>query len=63
MSIEERIAAALAERKSRLDGCPARKAHLGDKPCPKCQATTAGPCWLNVEADAAFVDAIKEIVA
>ena len=61
--IEDKIKVALAERKAKLDQCPARKGHLGDKLCPKCRATTAGPCWLNVEADAAFVDEIKELVA
>jgi tRNA G26 N,N-dimethylase Trm1 len=63
MTTEERIMLALAERKAMLDECPALKRSLGDEPCPHCHATTAGPCWLNVRADAAFVDAMKEIVA
>lgn len=54
---------ALAARKSVLDGCPANKAHLGDKPCPKCGAGTSGPCWEGVRADAIFVDSIKELIA
>ncbi len=61
--IEEKIRAALDERKAKLDQCPANKRSLGDEPCPKCHATTAGPCWLNVEADAAFVDAMKALAA
>jgi ribosomal protein L37AE/L43A len=60
---EQRIVDALADRKAKLDQCPVRRRTIGDHPCPKCKATTAGPCWLNVEADAAFVDAMKEIVA
>jgi hypothetical protein len=63
MTIEERLRAALAERKAKLDLCPANKRSLGGKPCPRCSATTAGPCWIGVEADAALVDAVKEIVA
>lgn len=63
MSISTKIRAALEERKAKLDQCPARKRSLGDKPCPKCGATTSGPCWVNVEADAAFIDAMKELAA
>jgi len=52
---------ALAARKRELDQCPARKRSMGDTPCPKCGATTAGPCWLNVSADATLVDVVKEL--
>lgn len=60
-----KIEAALAERKTKLSECPFRsdgrhREPPMDQPCPKCRATTSGPCWINVEADAAFVDAIKE---
>lgn len=59
-----KIEEALAERKVKLDTCPFRSQRQRDpepdQPCPKCRATSAGPCWINVEADAAFVDAIKE---
>lgn len=57
------LAAALAERKQKLEQCPVRRAAFFDKPCPTCRATASGPCWLNVAADAALVDTVKEIVA
>lgn len=60
--METAIKAALAKRKAELDRCPVRKGGFGDKPCPECKATTAGPCWINIGADAAFVDAIKELL-
>jgi ribosomal protein L37AE/L43A len=61
--IERAIVAALDVREDALNACPARRRSLGDVECPKCGATTRGPCWENVAADAAFVDAIKELVA
>ena len=61
--IEARIREALATRKAKLDTCPIRKAAFFQKECPNCHATSSGPCWVNVEADAAFVDAIKEMIA
>lgn len=59
--IIEALQEALAARRRELDLCPARKGGMGDKPCPKCGATTAGPCWLNVAADATVVDVVKEL--
>lgn len=59
--LEEKIRAALAERKAKLDQCPANKRSLGDEPCPMCRATSSDPCWENVRADAAFVDTMKEL--
>lgn len=61
MTVLEEIDAALAARREKLATCPVRKTAFFEKSCPKCKATTKGPCWVNVEADAAFVDAIKEI--
>lgn len=67
MRCEKAITAALAERKSKLGTCPINNGspihEYLDERCPKCGATSAGPCWVNVEADAAFVDAIKEVAA
>lgn len=63
MTLPDKIVAALDEREAKLGQCPARLKSLGDKACPRCGATVAGPCWINVEADAAFVDAMKELAA
>lgn len=60
--IREAVHEALQSRKRELDQCPARQSWLGDICCPQCGAGTAGPCWLNVGADATFVDTIKEII-
>jgi tRNA G26 N,N-dimethylase Trm1 len=65
LTLQDKIKVALEERKAKLRDCPIRRRRPPpvDQPCPKCRATTAGPCWLNVEADAAFVDAMKELIA
>lgn len=65
MSVEQIIVDALADRERKLLECPIRKGRYrgGDAPCSKCHATTAGPCWVNVEADAVFVDMMKDLVA
>lgn len=61
------VADALKVRKATLDECPINHPKFGSRKtperCPKCKATTSGPCWANVRADAAFVDTIKEMTA
>lgn len=51
---------ALAIRDKSTEPCPADKRHLGDKLCPKCGSSSAGPCWLKVSADSTFVDSARE---
>ena len=54
----------LAQRKAVMDDCPVRKNIVrGGDLCPKCKASIAGPCWLQVEADAIAVDYLKEIAS
>lgn len=53
------IAKALAKRDKEASTCPADKQHLGDKDCPKCGASSAGPCWIKHNADGAFVEAVR----
>lgn len=56
------IAAALAERDKAAKTCPADKTWLGDKDCPKCGSTSAGPCWIKHNADGAFVETVRAII-
>lgn len=64
--LAEKLAHALAERKKQLARCPfmlpRHRQPDSRGPCPECKATSAGPCWVNVGADAAFVDAVRELI-
>lgn len=62
--IEDRIKAALAEREKKLSFCPVNKRGYrgGSAPCPSCHARPNENCGINTQADAAFVDTIKELV-
>lgn len=62
----EKIREALADRKTMLGECPFNNAsqyHDPSEPCPRCKSTTSGRCWVNVRADAIFVDVMKELAA
>lgn len=62
MTDPHQIVSALAERDKKASICPADKRHLGDKDCPKCGSSSAGPCWVKHNADAAFVEAVRAII-
>ncbi len=65
MDVAAALTAALAHRDKELRLCPFRKGSTPpyDEPCSQCAATVRGPCWINVGADAAFVDTAREILA
>ena len=56
---ERRIANDLAVFDAAAKNCPARKTALGDKPSPKCRATTSDGCGVEVGAAYAFIEAVR----
>ncbi len=63
LAAQDGLVDALAIRDKAVAPCPADKRSLGDKDCPKCGSSSAGPCWLKVSADSTFVDSVRAALA